>query len=90
MVAVATIAAVGAMSSAGAGASVATKAKEVSEEKYAKTMCTAYNTVIDDLGDFTADLTASSNSQTDPAAFQTEVASSLRPSSRRSQPANGS
>ena len=78
------------MSSAGAGASVATKAKEVSEEKYAKTMCTAYNTVIDDLGDFTADLTASSNSQTDPAAFQTEVAPSLRPSSRRSQPANGS
>lgn len=73
MVAVATIVAVGAVSSAGAGASVASKAKEVSAAKYAKTMCATYNKVIADLGDFADELTASSSSQTDPAAFQQEV-----------------
>ena len=73
MMAVATIVAVGAVSSAGAGASVTAKSKEVSAAKYAKTMCATYNKVIADLGDFADELTASSSSQTDPAAFQQEV-----------------
>lgn len=55
-----------------AGASVSeAKPKEVSAEKYAKTMCTTYNKVLDDVNGFGEDLDASTT--TDPAAFQAEV-----------------
>jgi hypothetical protein len=54
------------------GASVPeAKQKEVSAEKYAKTMCTTYNAVLDDLDTFTEDITSSTTE--DPAAFQSEV-----------------
>ena len=72
-VAVATIVVMGLMGSTGAGASVSAKTKKLSAEKYAKSMCTTYNTVIDELGAFAKQITTSSASQTDPAAFQAEV-----------------
>lgn len=57
----------------GVGASVAAaKQKPVSEEKYAKTLCSTYNSVIGgDLDAFTAAYTAAPTD--DPAAFQTAV-----------------
>ena len=48
VMAVTAIVTLAAVFSAGAGAAVATKTKEVSVAKFAKTMCTAYNKVIDD------------------------------------------
>lgn len=54
-----------------ATASVPTKSREVSAEKYAKTMCTTYNKVLADTNQFNEDLDASTAS--DPAALQAEV-----------------
>lgn len=73
VMAVIAISVVGAMSAASAGATVATKTKKVSADKYAKTMCTTYNKIIADLGDFADELSGSSSSETDPAAFQALV-----------------
>jgi hypothetical protein len=71
-VAVATATMVVALLAGAASASVgAAKSKEVSAEKYAKTMCTAYNKVLKDLTDFSDQI--GSSTTTDPAAFQAEV-----------------
>ena len=73
VVAIAALVVLGTMLVAGgAGASVATKTKKVSADSYVKTMCTGYNKVISDLGDF-ADALTGSSAVGDPAAFQAEV-----------------
>jgi hypothetical protein len=56
-----------------ATASVAAKSREVSAEKYAKTMCTTYNKLLADTNQFAEDLGASP--QSDPAALQANVRS---------------
>ncbi len=72
-IAVTAVVVIGLMGASGAGASVAAKSKKLSAAKYAKTMCSTYNGVVDELGAFAKDVTDASNTQTDPAAFQAEV-----------------
>ena len=56
-----------------AGASVSTKQQAISEAKYAKVLCSTYNTALANINDFTDAYNAAPTD--DPAAFQTSVIS---------------
>jgi hypothetical protein len=53
-----------------AGASVSAKQKPVSEAKYARSVCSAYTNLIQEIEDYTTSYKATSN---EPVQFQTEV-----------------